>query len=120
MKSFLMKLILCPIIIGLCSWLLANINYSYFYQPIVIGAVIAAVGTLMEYMLLTRERIWLSTIMDFIAATLIVYFLTNFYETAAITFGGALTIGIVIAIVEHFTHSYLVRSGQTEKGPEFS
>lgn len=120
MTSFFMKLIICPLIVGFAAWFLPNVNYSYFYQPIIIGLLLAGAGTLMEYIFLNRTGIWTSTVMDFVASTLIVYLVTQLFPTASITLGGALVVGFILAVVEHFTHAYLIRSGKVEKSPKYS
>ena len=117
MTSLLMKIIICPLVVALSAAFLPNVNYTNFLQPIIVGLVLAVTGVLMEYLFLREGKVWFSTGMDVIAATLIVYFITNFFATASATLLGALIVGFLLGVTEHFTHSYLVQSGRTRKSP---
>lgn len=117
MTSFIMKFIMCPVIVIISDWLFPGIEFNHIMQPIIVGIVIAIVGTAMEYMLLTKRTVWLSTIADFAAAFLIVYFVSNWMEggAAAVTFLGALLTALLIGISEHMTHRWLVRNNKVRK-----
>src|SRR5690625_6550498 len=74
MTGLIVKLIVCPIGIIFASWIFPNVNFAYWYQPIILGVVLAFVGYFMEVLMLREETNWLSTLIDFIVATAIVYF----------------------------------------------
>ncbi|MBE4910117.1 DUF2512 family protein [Bacillus luteolus] len=115
MTSLLMKIIICPLVVALSASFLANVHYANFIQPIIVGLILAVAGVAMEYLFLKEGRVWFSTLMDFVASVIIVYFVTNLFTTASATLFGALIIGFLLAVTEHFTHSYLVKSGKTRK-----
>lgn len=115
MTSFLLKIFVCPLGVILAAWLFPNVDYGAYYQAIVVGLIIAVVGLLMEYLILMKGTLWISTIMDFAAATLIVYFVSNLFTGAAVTFWGAILTGAIIAVAEHFTHLWLIQNGKTKK-----
>ena len=116
MTSFLLKVIAAPLSVVAAAWVLTNVNYTAFYQPIIVGLVIAVLGVMMEGMLLREGTVWVSTVFDFVIATLIVYFLTNWFVGAEATFFGAVIVGAWIGVVEHVVHLWLVRSGRTQQG----
>ena len=115
MLNFIMKLIICPIIIALSGSLLTNVNFSGAYQPIVIGVTLAVAGHLLEWALLSESTFWLSTIMDFVGSTLIIYILSYFFFTAQVTFVGAVVTALFLTLVEFFVHIWLIRSGRARK-----
>lgn len=106
---------MCPLIVALSAFILPNVNFANMIQPIIIGLVLAVVGTMMEYLFLKEGTVWLSTFLDFVAATVVVYILGLWMEGAVVTFLGALLVGIFLGISEHFTHLFLVRANKTQK-----
>ncbi|MFD0869379.1 Protein of uncharacterised function (DUF2512) [Chlamydia abortus] len=117
MASLIMKIIACPIGVLIAAWLFPNVDYGAYYQAIIVGLILAVVGVLMEYLLLKRGTLWTSTLMDFIASVIIVYFVSNMFAGASVTFWGAVLTGLLLAVIEYFTHLWLIRSGRTQKSP---
>jgi hypothetical protein len=117
LTSLFMKIILCPLIVALSAYVLPNVNFSHMLQPILIGLVLAVVGTFMEYLFLKKGSVWLSTFLDFVASVIIIYGLSLFMDGAIVTFVGALIVSFVLAVTEYFTHSYLVNTNKTRKSP---
>ncbi|WP_456275741.1 DUF2512 family protein [Bacillus sp. AK128] len=115
MTSFFMKVIMCPLVVALSAFILPNVNFTNMLQPIIIGLTLAVAGTLMEYMFLRKGSVWLSTFLDFVAATVIVYFLALWMDGALVTILGAILVGLFLGVTEHFTHLYLVRTNKTQK-----
>ncbi len=115
MTSFIMKVIICPLALMLSDWLFASVEFTTYTQPIIIGLILAVVGTIMEFILLRRGTVWMSTFMDFIATFLIVYFVSNWYEGAVVTLWGALLVSLILGVAEYFTHRWLVGNGKTKK-----
>ncbi|WP_077618785.1 DUF2512 family protein [Bacillus sinesaloumensis] len=115
MRNLLMKIILLPLIVALCSAVFDNVDLVAWYQPIGIGVLLAIIGHLMEKAILRRNTTVMTDIADFITAALVVYFLSLFYDGARVTFGGAILTALVITLVEIAMHRWLVRSGRTEK-----
>lgn len=117
MTGLIVKLIVCPIGIILASWIFPNVNFAYWYQPIILGIVLAFVGYFMEVLMLREDTNWLSTLMDFIASTAIVYFGAMFFVDTVVTFWGAVLTGALIAVTEIFQHYWLLGSGRARKEP---
>lgn len=115
MTGLIVKLIVCPIGIYLASWVFPNVDFGYWYHPIILGAVLAFVGYYMERVMLREETNWLSVFMDFIASTLIVYFGAMLLVNTGVTFFGAILTGALLAVTEIFQHNWLLRSGKVEK-----
>ncbi len=115
MTSFIMKLIMCPLLVILSAWLFPGIEFSNYAQAIVVGVILAVVGTVMEYMLLRRGTLWISNIADFIASFVIVYFISNLFNGADVTFLGALMTALLLGIAEHFTHLWLINNHKVKK-----
>jgi uncharacterized membrane protein len=110
-----MKLVICPLTVIASSYLFPNVNYASLYQPIILGFILAVAGVMMEYLFLREGTVWLSTAMDFAASVLIVYFVSQFFVGAAVTFFGAILTGLLLAVTEYFTHNWLIRTGRTQK-----
>ncbi|MDY0405742.1 DUF2512 family protein [Virgibacillus sp. 179-BFC.A HS] len=110
MAGFIVKIIICPIAILFASWILPNVNFSSWYQPIILGVVIALVGYFMEVLMLRRDTNWLATLLDFLVASAIVYFGSLIFINSYVSFWGAVFTGLIVAITEVFQHYWLLRS----------
>jgi uncharacterized membrane protein YvlD (DUF360 family) len=117
MTGLFVKIIMCPLVVALASYLLPNVNYASFYQPILVGLILAFAAHMMEVFLLRKETIIVSDIADIIAAALIVYFVSLFLPGAQVTFIGATITAIILGVTEIPQHRWLVRSGRTKKSP---
>jgi uncharacterized membrane protein YeaQ/YmgE (transglycosylase-associated protein family) len=119
MMGLLIKLVVCPITVIFASYLFPTMSYGAIYQPIIVGLILAAAGHIMELFLLKPGTFWISTFADFIAATLIVYIVSMFFEAAYVTFVAALFTGFLLAVTEYFQHQWLLKYGKTLKGPVY-
>lgn len=117
MTGLIIKLIVCPITVIFASYIFPNVEFLNLWQPIVIGLILAGVAHMMEVLLFRKGTFWTSTLMDFGAATLIVYFTSLFLVGANVTFFGALLTGLLLAITEIDQHRYLIQTGKTRKSP---
>lgn len=114
MTGLIVKLFVCPIGIYVASWVFPNVGFGYWYQPIILGVVLAFVGYFMERAMLREETNWFTIGMDFIASTLIIYFGAMLFAGTAVTFLGAVLTGIVLAITEIFQHNWLLEHDRVE------
>lgn len=114
MTNLILKIIVLPIVVALCSGLFDSFDLVAWYQPIGIGVALAIIGHLMEKMMLRRNTTVMTDIADFITAAIVVYVLTLFYDGARINLWGAILTALVITLVEIPIHRWLVRSGRTE------
>ncbi|WP_156288908.1 DUF2512 family protein [Oceanobacillus salinisoli] len=117
MTGLIIKIFVCPITVFIASFLFPNVTYANLWQPIIVGLILAVAAHMMEIFLLKADTFWTSTLMDFAAATLIVYFVSLFLAGAEVTFFGALFTGLLLAVTEIFQHRYLINSGRTRKSP---
>jgi uncharacterized membrane protein HdeD (DUF308 family) len=113
--SLWIKLIACPVIVIFGMYLFDNVNYAAFYQPVVLGIILALLGVSMEYVLLKKGTFWFSIVADFVASVLIVFFISNLFTNADVTLFGAILVAILLTISEYFTHRYLIKSEKTKK-----
>ncbi|WP_010530777.1 DUF2512 family protein [Lentibacillus jeotgali] len=114
MTGLIVKLLICPIGIYVASWIFPNVDFGYWYQPILLGVVLAFVGYFMERAMLREETNWLSVGMDFIASTLIIYFGAMLLADTAVTFFGAVLTGALLAVTEIFQHNWLLDNDRVE------
>ncbi|MGE4284915.1 MAG: DUF2512 family protein [Clostridia bacterium] len=115
LTGFIMKLIMCPLIVVIYDALLNNVNYASIYQSIGIGIFLAVLAHMMEVLILREGTFWISTIVDLVAAFGIVYLSQFVLRGAAVTFTGALIISLLLTISEYFQHLFLVNTGKTRK-----
>jgi hypothetical protein len=116
MLGLIIKLVICPFTVWFASIIFPNVNYTALYQPIIVGLILAVSAHMMEILLLKRGTFWVSTVADFMAATLIVYFVSLF-QVATVTLFGAILTAILITITEIIQHRWLIQSGRTKKSP---
>jgi hypothetical protein len=116
MLGLILKLIVCPLTVLFASMIFPNVNYTALYQPIIVGLVLAVSAHMMEVLLLNEGTFWISTVADFMAATLIVYFVSLF-QIATVTFLGAILTAILLTVTEIVQHRWLIQSGRTQKSP---
>jgi len=50
-----------------------------------------------------------------LAATLIVYFVSNLFDGVRVTFAGAVYASLIIDVTEYIQHLYLTKTGKTRK-----
>ncbi|MEC5422516.1 hypothetical protein QGM71_03290 [Virgibacillus sp. C22-A2] len=117
MTGLVVKLIVTPIGIILASWIFPNVNFAYWFQPIVLGVSLAFIGVALEMALLRENTIWLSTLLDFIASAVIIYLGALYLFDTYVTFWGAVLTGALLAVTEIFQHYWLVNSKRVQKEP---
>lgn len=115
MDSLLMKLIVSPILVVVADALFPEVNFSSLYLSIGVGFVLALAGYFLERMLLSPGRLWMMTALDFIVGFLIVYGSVIVLPTAEISAIGAGFVAIFFGVGEYLQHTWLIRTGRTEK-----
>lgn len=115
MTDLITKIIICPLTLIVSDYLFRDVHYPYTYQPIFIGAVIAVAGYLMELLLLKPGTVIISTIADFLAAFVLVYFTQFILPGVVVTLIGAVLTATILSIIEYFEHIYLIRSYKIKK-----
>jgi uncharacterized membrane protein YvlD (DUF360 family) len=109
MISFLIKVIT---ILILSDGIADRVAFAGAGQAITFGIILAAIGTLMEYFILREGTLWVSVIMDFVVSAVVLYYVTNMLEGATMTLGAAVTISLVLGVIEYFVHRGLIRTGR--------
>ncbi|MDX8047651.1 DUF2512 family protein [Gracilibacillus sp. S3-1-1] len=115
MISFIVKLITIPIVVFLAMFITDHVEYGAMWQPLVIIVLLIASGLALEYALLNSRTLSMSVILDVITAFVIVYLISNMFRGAYVSFGGALTITIILGICEYLLHRFLIKSGNVDK-----
>lgn len=115
MTSFILKLIMNPVALWLSALMFDGLFFGDWTQPVILGAVLAAVGIALELLFLKRGTLWISTVLDWAAVTLTVYYITPMFTGAAATFMASLLTGLLFTFVEYFLHRYLISAGLTRK-----
>lgn len=115
MAGFIVKIILCPMAVLFASFILTNVTFSMWYQPIILGVIIAIVGYFMEVLMLRRDTNWLTVLLDFFMSAAIVYFGSLIFGNSFVSFWGAVFTGLIIAVVEVFQHYWLLYSGRFDE-----
>lgn len=109
--NLILKLVLSPIIVIICDLLSpVQINYNAVYEAIIIGLCVGIVNFAIEWLMLAKGTLWVTTILDFIITLCVVFFGTMLYDDALMSTLGALTITILVTIMEYFLHSWLLRN----------
>lgn len=108
--NFILKLVLAPVIVILCDLLSPyQINYASVYEAILIGLAIAIVGFAVEWLMLRRGTLWITTISDFVFTLCIVFFGSMVFNDARVSTAGALIISLIFGIMEYFIHLWVLR-----------
>ncbi|MGJ9384033.1 DUF2512 family protein [Salipaludibacillus sp. CF4.18] len=116
MIGLIIKIFVCPITVMIAWLIFPNVEYSTIYQPIIVGLILAFSAHVMEVFILKKGTFWLSAILDFIAATVIVY-VVSFFQVAQVSFFGAILTAVLLSVTELVQHNWLIKSGRTEKSP---
>ncbi|WP_227935929.1 DUF2512 family protein [Alkalihalobacillus deserti] len=117
MLGLIVKIFVCPITVMIASLIFPNVYYANVIQPIIVGLILAFSAHMMEVLILKKGTFWLSTIVDFVAASFIVYIVSLFFATASVSIAGALLTALLLTFTEVIQHSWLINSGRTQKSP---
>ncbi|MCM3634328.1 DUF2512 family protein [Paenibacillus camelliae] len=115
MTSLIIKLFSVPIGIIIASWIFPNVEYTRLYQPIIVGLISAGVGLIMEFIILRRKTLWLSTFSDLIVSWVIVFGISLMFNTAYVSIWGAFWTAVLLTVMEYFLHRFLIEKGLTKK-----
>ncbi|MDL4841155.1 DUF2512 family protein [Aquibacillus rhizosphaerae] len=117
MLGFLVKLIVCPVTVIIAWMLFPNVDFFYWFQPVIIGVILAVASHLMELILLNENTVGFSTFMDLIASIIIVYYASMLQTNSEVTFLGAIFTGALLGVTEIIQHRWLVEKNRTQKNP---
>jgi hypothetical protein len=112
MTAFRIKIFTSPLLLMAADYLTNSIVFSALWQPAAIGILFALVSYLFEQITLRRGSLWISTILDFLLAALIIYTSQFFLKETRISLVGAIFAAAVLSAFEYIVHVYLIRIGQ--------
>ena len=115
MTGLMVKLIVSPIAFLIASFLFQDVYYPSFYQPILVGLVLAVALHLMEIYLLKETTFWFMLLLDFFTASFLIYLSSFFFPNAQISWTGAFLSAFLIAITEYFQHRWLIQTHRVSK-----
>ena len=115
MTGLLIKLVVCPVTVYLSGVFFREVYFPAIYYPIIIGLILAIGAHMMEVWILKPGTLWLSTILDFVAATVLVYLLGLALPGVKITIFGAINTGLVLLCTEYAQHIWLIYQNKTRK-----
>lgn len=115
MIGFFMKLFIYPILMVILHALLPGLRYSFLYQAVAVGILLALLAHGLELILLKDGTFWISNILDFVIALIVVYSSQFFTTGTRITPGDALITAFVLALTEFYQHLFILRTGRAIK-----
>ncbi|MDB5084252.1 MAG: hypothetical protein JWN30_1138 [Bacilli bacterium] len=116
MAGLVVKIIVCPVVVYLCSILFPHLLYYPFtYEPIVVGLILAVAAHMMEVWLLRKGTFWSSNILDFVAAVILIYVVSFFMPGSKLLFTGVLLTALFLTVTEYIQHLWLISTGRTRK-----
>lgn len=110
MKGLFVKLIACPTIVYTSGLIFTQVYFPAWYQPVLLGIVLAVMAHVMEMVLFHPGRVWVMTALDFMGAAVLVYAAGLVFPAASITVIGAVLTALLLAISELIQHMWLVSS----------
>lgn len=108
MQGLILKLLLSPTVIFLSSIFFREVFFSTVHPPLFMGLTFAAVAHTMEMRMLKPGSVWISTLMDFAAAFVIIYLLAAILPGTVINLFGALYIAFLLSLTEYGQHLWLL------------
>lgn len=115
MTGLWIKLVSCTAFVFLTDAITDHVDFTGWFQAVVMGVILAIIGHLMEVLLLRPGRLWTMTILDFFATAALAYIGQWFLPGTFITVIGALLLSSFLTIVEYYLHRWLIYHGKTEK-----
>jgi hypothetical protein len=103
------KLLVCPAVVLLMDIISTEVDYRAVYQAVMVGLILAVLGRILENFLLRSRTVWISTAVDFVAATVVLYFSPLVFPGSRVTFTGALVTALLLAVTEYIQHVVLVQ-----------
>jgi hypothetical protein len=94
------------------DYLTKSISFSAIWQPATIGVFFAFASYLLEQVILKRGTFWISNVIDFLFAAIVVYASQFFLPDVTISWIGAIFSAAMLSAFEYIAHSYLIRSGK--------
>jgi phosphatidylserine synthase len=108
MQSLMIKFIGIPLALILANFLFKSVDFK-LVQPIIwITAVLAPIGVLMEYIMISRISYGKQLMIDFASTFILVYLLALILPAVTITIWGSLLVALLITGIEAMVHKHLI------------
>ncbi|MDA8353054.1 MAG: hypothetical protein M0Z65_07695 [Firmicutes bacterium] len=115
MTGWILKLIICPIVILLSDFMFSDLSYPSPYSVVLTGAILALANHFMEVAMLRPGTFWISNMMDFLTSVTIISVSSWMIPGARAALPGILLTAFLLTVTEYFQHLWLLRSDKTEK-----
>ncbi|UOE96098.1 MULTISPECIES: DUF2512 family protein [Bacillaceae] len=116
MLGLVVKLFVFPTFVILSSFIFPQVYYANLFQPIVVGLLLAVSAHIIELFILKKGTLWISTVADFVAITILTFFLSLIlFPTSYVMLSGAMLTALVLSITEVLQHLWLIQSGRAIK-----
>lgn len=106
--GLLLKVIVVPAIVLISDFLIASVFYPAYYQPILVGVVLALIGHLLDKMFLRPGTLWATTALDIAAFAIVLYLSAYFFPGARMPLDGALLTALFLGLTEYYYHRWLI------------
>lgn len=108
MRSLIAKIIISPLLLWLSGNLFDQLEFGNVSHVILLGLLLAAVGTLTDLIFLHPGTLWIATVLDWLVYTMMIYAITPWLNGAGASFISALSAGLLFAFAEYALHRYLI------------
>ncbi|ANX11830.1 hypothetical protein ABE41_007400 [Fictibacillus arsenicus] len=108
MQSLMIKFLGIPLALILANFLFKSVDFK-LVQPIIwITAVLAPIGVLMEYIMISRISYVKQLMIDFAATFILVYLLALILPAVSISIWGSILVALIITGMEAMVHKHLI------------
>ena len=107
------KLVIYPLIFGISSLFAGGFDYANLYQVITAGLLLSLFLYMTDIALLGRYGNALETTLDFTISVLFIIIYSYLFTGITVSLWSLLLPAVLVAAIEYFTHSWLLR---TQKG----
>ncbi|WP_431800699.1 hypothetical protein [Halobacillus andaensis] len=118
MISVWVKAFVLPVLLVLAGYFLEGVQFGAVWQPLLVAAVLIAVGVPMENKWLRKGSLMAGVFMDVIAAFFIIWGLGSMFGTAAVTFTAAFILSLIIGTCEYVLHKHLLHNDRPSPASE--
>jgi phosphatidylserine synthase len=108
LQSLMIKLLGIPLALILANFLFDSVNFKLVQPFIWITVVLAPIGVLMEYIMISRISYGKQLLFDFASTFILVYLLGLLFPAVEISLWGSFLIALIITGMEAMVHKHLI------------
>lgn len=112
--NLIIKLLITSSIIYIADLLSPQINFSQFWQAVIVGVVYGLTSFLGDILLLGRLSNITLTWINVIVSTTLIWSFSLFFTASHITFSGSLFTGILLGFTEYLIHRSILANRRRE------